>query len=160
VIKIFDIVPGWVYVAAGVALAAGGAWYAHSSGVRSGMATIQALWDKAKLATLEAQGEQILIAQIREGELTAQMGQLKRTHRETQTRIAADHDRLVAGLRDRPEARAGVGGVPEGAAAGVGCTGAGLARPDAGFLGRYAADAARLQAGFDSCKAALDSLTR
>jgi hypothetical protein len=143
-----------------IAALAGCAWFAHSSGQQSGMQATQARWDKAKLSTLEAQGEQIILAQQRETDLTAQMNKLKRTHRETQTRIAADHDRLVAGLRDRPEARASAGGVPEGAAAGVGCTGAGLARPDAGFLGRYAADAARLQAGFDACKAAYGALTR
>ena len=139
---------------------AGCVWYAHSSGQQSGMATIQARWDAEKVRTLEAQGEQILIAQIREGELTAQMDKLKRTHRDQTTRIAAAHADLVDSLRQRPEARASAGGVPEGAAAGVGCTGAGLARPDAGFLGRYAADAAELQAGFNVCKAALDSLTR
>jgi hypothetical protein len=143
-----------------IALAAGGAWYAHSSGVRSGMAATQARWNAEKVRTLEAQGEKIILAQIREGELTAQMAQLTKANRNEKARIAADHDRLVAGLRNRPEARASVGGVPEGAAVGVGCTGAGLARPDAVFLGRYAADAAQLQAGFDTCKAALDSLTR
>jgi hypothetical protein len=160
--------PGWVGLMcprliapiALIAALAGCAWYAHSSGKQSGMATTQAAWDKAKLLTLEAQGEQIILAQIREGELTAQMDKLKRTHRETQTRIAADHAALVDGLRNRPEARASAGGVPEGAAVGVGCTGAGLARPDAAFLAGYGADAAQLQAGFDTCKAALDSLTR
>jgi hypothetical protein len=124
------------------------------------MQATQAKWDKAKLATLEAQGEQIILAQIREGELTAQMDKLKRTHRDQTTRIAADHADLVAGLRDRPEARASAGGVPEGAELGVGCTGAGLSRLDAQFLIGLAADAARLQAGFDACKAAHDSLRR
>ena len=141
-------------------LAVGGAWYAHISGVRSGTQATQAKWDKAKLATLEAQGEQILLAQIREGELTSQMDQLKKANRNEKARIAADHAALVDSLRDRPEARASAGGVPEGATAGVGCTGAGLSRLDAQFLIGLAADAAELQAGFSTCKAALDSLTR
>ena len=139
---------------------AGCVWYAHSSGQRYGMASTQARWDAEKVRTLEAQGEQIILAQQRETELTAQMTQLTKANRNEKARIAAAHADLVDSLRQRPEARASAGGVPEGAAAGVGCTGAGLARPDAGFLGRYAADAARLQAGFDTCKAALDSLTR
>jgi hypothetical protein len=123
------------------------------------MQATQAKWDSEKVRTLEAQGEQILIAQIREGELTAQMDKLKRTHREQTTRIAAAHADLVDSLRDRPD-RPSDGGVPEAATAGAGCTGAGLFGPDARFLAGLAADAARLQAGFDSCKAALDSLTR
>lgn len=143
-----------------IALASGAAWYAHSSGKQAGMQAVQARWDAAKVLTLEAQGEQILIAQIRETEMTAQMDKLKRTHRDQTNRIAAAHADIVDGLRQRPEARAGAGGVPEGAAAGVGCTGAGLSRIDAGFLIGLAADAAELQAGFDACKAAYDSLTR
>jgi hypothetical protein len=143
-----------------IALAAGGAWYAHSSGRQSGMATTQARWDAEKVRTLEAQGEQILIAQIREGDLRTQMAQRQTEFKNEKARIAAAHADLVDSLRQRPEARASAGGVPEGAAAGVGCTGAGLARSDGEFLARYAADAARLQAGFDACKAAYDSLTR
>ena len=150
-------------LAAPIAIAislAGSAWFAHSSGQRSGMATTQAQWDAEKVRTLEAQGEQILIAQIRETELTAQMAQLTKANRNEKARIAAAHADLVDSLRQRPDARANAGGVPEGAAAGVGCTGAGLARSDGEFLARYAADAARLQAGFDACKAAHDSLRR
>jgi hypothetical protein len=38
----------------------------------------------------------------------------------------------------------------------VGCTGEGLARPDAEFLAGFAADAARLQAAYDSCRKAYE----
>jgi hypothetical protein len=143
-----------------IAAFAGSVWFAHSSGKQSGMQATQAAWDAEKVATLEAQGAQILIAQIRETELTSQMDQLKKANRNEKARIAVDHAALVDSLRDRPEARASAGGVPEGATAGVGCTGAGLSRLDAQFLIGLAADAAELQAGFSTCKAALDSLTR
>jgi hypothetical protein len=141
-------------------LAAGGAWYAHSSGARSGMAATQARWDAEKVLVLEAKGEQILKAQGIETELKAKMAQLKEGQRRETTRIAAGYQRTIDSLRDRPEARAGASGVPEGAAPGAGCTGAGLARPDAAFLAGYGADAARLQSALEVCQAAYDSLTR
>jgi hypothetical protein len=123
------------------------------------MQSTQARWDAEKVRTLEAQGEQMLLAQVREGELTAQMDNLTRTYHRDKKRIASEHADLVDSLRQRPD-RPSAGGLPEGAAPGVGCTGVGLARPDAAFLAGYGADAARLQAGFDACKAAHDSLTR
>jgi hypothetical protein len=123
------------------------------------MQATQSRWDAEKVRTLEAQGEQILIAQQREGELRAQMDNLKRTHRDQTTRIAAAHADLVDSLRQRPD-RPSAGGLPEAATAGAGCTGAGLFGPDARFLAGLAADAARLQAGFDSCKAAYDQIAK
>jgi hypothetical protein len=127
------------------------------------MATIQARWDAEKVRTLEAQGEQILIAQIREGELTAQMDKLKRTHRDQTTRIAAAHADLVDSLRDRPD-RPSDGGVPGAATAGTGptagCTGAQLYRPDGEFLAREAARADELRAALGVCAAAYNALTR
>jgi len=142
---------------------AGCAWYGYSKGKQSGIATTQAQWDAEKVRTLEAQGEQIILAQIREGELTAQMDKLKRTHRDQTTRIAADHDRLIAGLRDRPD-RPSVGGVPGAATAGTGptagCTGAQLYRSDGEFLAREAARADQLRAALGVCSAAYNALTR
>jgi hypothetical protein len=145
-------------------LAAGGAWYAHSSGKQSGMQTIQAKWDAEKVRTLEAQGEQILLAQIRETELTAQMDKLKRTHRETQTRIAADHADLVDSLRQRPDRPASAAGLPEGATAGSGpiawCDGSQLWRDHAAAFAREAARADELRAALGACQASYNALTR
>jgi hypothetical protein len=146
-----------------IALAAGCAWFAHSKGVQSGMQATQARWDAEKVRTLEAQGEQILLAQIRETELTAQMDKLKRTHRETQTRIAADHADLVDSLRQRPD-RPSAGGVPEGAAPGAGlvawCDGSQLWRDHATAFAREAARADELRAALGVCSAAYNALTR
>lgn len=142
---------------------AGCAWYAHSSGRQSGMQATQSRWDAEKVRTLEAQGEQILIAQQREGELRAQMDNLKRTHRDQTTRIAAAHADLVDSLRQRPD-RPSAGGLPEGATAGAGpvtgCTGAQLYRPDGEFLAREAARADQLRAALGVCAAAYNALTR
>ena len=137
---------------------AGCVWYTHSSGRQSGMQTIQAKWDAEKVLTLEAQGEQIILAQLREAELQTQMDQRQTEYRNDKTRIAADYAALVDSLRDRPEARAGVTGVPDGAAAGVGCTGAGLSRSDGEFLVWIGSEAARTQAALNQCRAAYDAL--
>jgi hypothetical protein len=152
--------PRLIALTALTAALAGSAWFVYSKGQQSGTKATQAAWDKERLATLEAQGEQILKAQIRETELAAKMAQLKEGQRRETTRIAAGYQRTIDSLRDRPEARAGASGVPEGAAPGAGCTGAGLARPDAAFLAGYGADAARLQSALEVCQAAYDPLTR
>jgi hypothetical protein len=139
------------------------AWYAHSSGVRSGTAATQARWDAEKVRTLEAQGEQILLAQIREGELTAQMDQLTRTYHRDKNRIASEHADLVDSLRQRPD-RPSDGGLPEAATAGSGppawCDGSQLWRPDGEFLAREAARADELRAALGVCSSAYNALTR
>jgi hypothetical protein len=66
----------------------------------------------------------------------------------------AKYNALIDSLRNRPETRAD--GMPEGADNAVGCTGAGLARPDAEFLAGYSADAAKLQAAYNSCRQAYE----
>jgi TolA-binding protein len=108
----------------------------------------------------ETHGKELVRAQEREIALKAVASRLQQENRDENRRIAALYQRELDGLRNRPEARAGAdtGGVPEGAAAGAGCTGAGLARPDAAFLAGYAADAARLQAALDHCEARYNAL--
>jgi hypothetical protein len=124
---------------------------------------MQARWDAEKVRTLEAQGEQILIAQIREGELRTQMDQRQTEFKNEKARIAADHDRLIAGLRDRPD-RPSDGSLPEAATAGAGpvtgCTGAQLYRPDGEFLAGEARRADELRAALGVCAAAYNALTR
>jgi len=48
--------------------------------------------------------------------------------------------------------------VPADSTNAVGCTGEGLAKPDAEFLAGYAADAAQLQAQYNACKAGYEAL--
>jgi hypothetical protein len=99
-------------------------------------------------------------ARQREQALQALVDKQRRAHDAEVKRVVREYSALVDGLRDRPEARAGDGGVPEGAVAGAGCTGQGLSRPDATFLAGFAADAARTQAALDACRTAYDSLNR
>jgi hypothetical protein len=110
-------------------------------------------WDAERAATAQAQAEEMMKARQREKALTEALDKQRKERRREIDRITAEYRRTLDSLRYRPETRAGAGGVPEGAAAGVGCTGAGLSGPDAAFLAGYAADAARTQAALQQCVA-------
>ena len=118
---------------------------------RAGKAAVQQEWDKEKAAIAQAHLEEMQRARQREAELQATIDKQTEEYKRDLENIAADYQRIVVWLRDRPAARAGAGGVPQGAAAGVGCTGAGLSRTDAEFLAGYAADAARTRKALDQC---------
>jgi hypothetical protein len=78
--------------------------------------------------------------------------QLRGAHQNEVNRIVSRYNADLERLRNRPEARSeSPSGLPEGAASGVGCTGAGLSKPDAEFLSWYSASAARTQAALDAC---------
>lgn len=131
---------------------AGTAWYAYSSGKQSGMSSIQSRWDTEVAAMAQAQAEEIMKARQREQALEALIKRQREEHRREANRIAREFAALSDSLRDRPEARAGDGGVPEGADAGTtGCTGAGLSRRDAEFLAGLATDAERAQSALRAC---------
>lgn len=68
--------------------------------------------------------------------------------------INGRYNALIDSLRNRPETRAER--MPGSAEVVMGCTGEGLARPDAEFLAGYATDAARLQASYNACKQAYE----
>lgn len=159
---VFNGVLGWKLkaVAATVTLTllAIGAWRIYSAGRSSGMAEVQAQWVQEQLLTAQATSKMLSEARQKEHALTAQIETLNRKARNEANRIRAEHDALIDSLRDRPEPRADAG-VPEGARAGVGCTGAGLSRPDAGFLVGLAADAARTQAALQQCVSAYNAVS-
>ena len=136
---------------------AGTAWYAYSKGRQSGMREVQTLWIAERDAIQEAQAKEMEQARKREEALQAQVDQIRRSHRNEISRINRDHAALVDSLRDRPEARAGDGGVPPDTGAGtehpIGCTGLQLSRPDATFLVRIARDADQLRIALRACLA-------
>jgi hypothetical protein len=137
---------------------AGTAWYSYSSGRQSGMSQIQTRWDAERLAQQEAVIQAQQKARETEQALQAQVDKIKRESASEKRRIAAQYERTIAGLRNRPEARAGATGVPEGANPGVGCTGAGLSKPDGEFLGWLAEQAARTQAALKACQLAYEQV--
>lgn len=138
--------------ATALALAGVGA-AAYRRGYESGAQDVQAKWDERERGIAIATTEQLIRARKAEKALTEKLEQQKQEHRREVARINADHRRALDRLRDRPDNRAGAGGVPDGATAGVGCTGEGLSRPDGEFLAGLAADAARTQAALQWCVA-------
>ena len=149
-----------VAVMASVIFAAGSAWYGHSRGVQSGMLQIQTLWDAERMAQQQAILEAQQKAQDTERRLQAQVAKLRKERANEKARIDAQYASLIDGLRDRPEARAGDTGVPEGARAGVGCTGAGLSKSDSEFLIWLSSEADRTQAALRSCVTAYEEVRR
>ena len=139
-------------------VAAGGALMAYSAGHDAGAAQVQAAWDAERMEALRARAEVEASARKREQELAAQAARQRQELRREINRLEQRHAAVVDSLRDRPEARADSGGVPEGAVSGVGCTGAGLARLDAELLTGYAAAAARQQAALNACVAAYNEV--
>lgn len=144
-----------IILALAAALVAG-YWAIYKKGERAGAAAVQQAWgaETARRAAriVEAQAT----ARAVEQRLLTRVVELERKKHATTSAIAAAHTAELDRLRNRPEMRAAdrPGEPASPPTAGVGCTGAGLAKPDAGFLAGFSADAARLQAEFDRCAAA------
>jgi hypothetical protein len=149
-----------IAVLAALSLCAGSAWYAYSSGRQSGMSQIQMQWDAERATQMAAMAEEEMKARQREQALQKLIDKLRRDRANEANRIAAEYQRTIDSLRNRPEARAGEGGVPEGAVAGVGCTGAGLSKSDSEFLVWLGSEAARTQAALNACVTAYDEVRR
>jgi hypothetical protein len=136
---------------------AGSAWYGHSRGVQSGMSQIQTQWDAERAQQIATQAEEAMKARQTEQALQAAVSRIKQEKTREATRLANDYVAVINSLHDRPEARAGDGGVPEGATAGVGhptgCTGSQLSRPDATVLVGIARDADQLRVALKACVA-------
>jgi hypothetical protein len=129
--------------------------FVYWKGYSHGKEVVQKEWNAQKV-------EDERIAQewkdkVRETEHTwqAKADQIQKDQSRATKNITARYNALIDSLRDRPETRAD-GGMPEGADVTIGCTGEGLAKPDAEFLAGYAADAARLQAAYNSCQQAYE----
>lgn len=126
--------------------------YRHGHSV--GAAKVTAQWEAERAVLNQKIAEETQRAIETERKLRAQLDANRRSYEREKARIAANYNAAIDSLRDRPTARAGDAGVPEGAAAGVGSTGAELSRDDAAFLVWYAAEAARAQAALEACVAA------
>ena len=136
-----------------VALAALLGW-THHTAYQAGKDRVQARWDTAKASEAMQRASDLEQALATQRGLQAQIDKLRKDGRNEVARINRNHALALDGLRNRPEARAtDSAGVPPTSGLGVGCTGQGLARPDAGFLVGYARDAARLQSALDQCLA-------
>jgi len=128
--------------------------FSYWKGYTHGKDVVQKEWDAYKVVQeREVQAQADKSRQIeRQMQAHADIIQKERI-RETQI-VNRRYNALIDSLRDRPEARQD--SVPASTDNAVGCTGEGLARPDAEFLAGYAADAARLQAQYNACREAYE----
>lgn len=139
----------WIVLAAAALLG-----WSHLTAFQAGKDRVQARWDVAKASEAMQRASDLEQALATQRGLQAQIDTLRKDARNEVARINRNHALALDGLRNRPEARAtDSAGVPPAAGTGIGCTGQGLARPDAEFLAGYARDAARLQSALDQCRA-------
>lgn len=139
------LIPPWVKYAT-VAALLGGLCY---GGYLHGRHVENTEW-KLKDAKQEATDAKATIQQVQD--LIGAKNERDKANAYTNGRVLA----VLDSLRNRPETRELPASAPSGASA-AGATGSGLAGPDARFLTRYAAIAARQQTALAECYAVLDA---
>ena len=137
---------------------AGLAWYAYSEGETAGETEVQSKWDKERMQVLQANAEVVAQASVKQAQLEVKIAKLVKDQSHEKARISADYKRIIAGLRDRPDAApSDLASVPEAGASGVEPsewgTGARLLRQHGEFLAGEASLAAELQAALKTCLA-------
>lgn len=137
-------------------------WGIYTAGSKAGAATVKQQWDRDTANRAMRTAEQTMKHRQAERALQAHAAEQRKQKNAEINRIAAVHAAELDRLHNRPNMRAPdrPGEPANPAQNGVGCTGAGLAKPDAAFLAGYAADAARLAAEFKRCTAAYDAAER
>ena len=131
--------------------------FSYWKGYTHGSNNTQEKWD-AERVVLERQAQEWK-DEVRETErqLQAKADKIQREKHNAVKAADSKYAALIDSLRNRAETRSN-DPVSDSAGDVVGCTGAGLARPDAEFLAGFAADAARLQAQYNACKAGYEAL--
>ena len=131
--------------------------FSYWKGYTHGSNNTQEKWD-AERVVLERQAQEWK-DEVRETErqLQAKADKIQREKHNAVKAADSKYAALIDSLRHRAETRSNEP-VSDSSGDVVGCTGAGLARPDAEFLAGFAADAARLQAQYNACKAGYEAL--
>lgn len=131
--------------------------FSYWKGYTHGSANVQEKWE-AERVVLERQAQEWK-DEVRETErqLQAKADRIQREKHNAVKAADSKYAALIDSLRNRAETRSD-DTMPDTTGTAVGCTGAGLARPDAEFLAGFAADAARLQAQYNACKAGYEAL--
>jgi hypothetical protein len=132
-----------------IAVSFGCGWFVNGWRLGEEIANIHADYDKKRADAEEA-------ARIKEYELATKATQIRVEKDAKITAITRKLNTTLAGMRTRPERPSGA--VPQAPSTCFGLSGAELARGDGEFLAGYAADAARLKAALEQCKAQYNSL--
>lgn len=150
-----------ITIAAVIGLTGAVGWKAYTAGQAEAEQRLTAMYVAEKLETQKAVNAELVKAREREERLLAVMRQSSQEYNDELQRVTVEHNNIVDSLLNRPNIRTDSDrGVPESASTDTGCTGKGLARPDAEFLAGYAAEAAKLQAALNSCKESYNSVMK
>ena len=166
-LAIFDLVPGWCYAAAIAAILAVSC--SQASGLRVEVAhaekaasAIQLRLETERRTAADRARDESEASRKREKELQDQADAARKADQHEISRIAAERDRAIGELRNRPArpaASSSAIGVPTNPGAGqaaAGCTGAQLYREDAQFLVGEFARAETIRKALRSCYTAHD----
>jgi len=132
-----------------IAVSFGCGWFVNGWRLGEEIANIHADYDKKR-------GEAEQEARAKEHELAAEATQIRVDKDAKITAINRKLNTTLAGLRTRSERSSGE--VSNASSACFGLSGAELAIRDGEFLAGYAADAARLEAALEQCKAQYNTL--
>jgi len=132
-----------------IAVSFGCGWFVNGWRLNGEIAQIHADYDKKRANAEEA-------ARIKEYELATKATQIRVEKDAKITAITRKLNTTLAGMRTRSERPSGE--MPNTSSTCFGLSGAELAVGDGEFLAGYAADAARLEAALEQCKAQYNSL--
>jgi len=146
----------WVLGGIGILLAMIGAFW---KGYGAGKESVQAEWNKERLAHSQALTEAIQKGRDTERQMQSQADKFQTEKRNEIDRIARQHRAVVDSLRNRPERpenpMPGGSGPTQGQS---GCTGAELHREDAEFLIGEAARADKIRTELEACYIQYDNI--
>lgn len=138
-----------------------GVWMIHEHGRAAGRTEVRAELNAHLAKDASDRAAAVTAARERELALQADHNALMEKHRHEIERLVRQHRADLERVRHHAPRRAGTdtGGVPQAPGTDVGCTGEGLARPDAEFLVGYAADVEQLRVAYETCDAAYRALS-
>ena len=118
-----------------------------------GRRTTKLAWEEERAVIAQKALDAVQQAREKEAKLVLEMEAQRREYEKKVRSISSQLDSILAGVRERPDRTT----VSETTTTNCVCTGAQLARRDAEFLARYAADAERLAEAYNTCKATYDA---
>jgi hypothetical protein len=133
-------------------------WRGYVTGQDEATQRIMLQWTQERLALSQAINAELIKVRDKEKALINSIVTLKEEHNREILTINSKHNTIVRSLQQRPPERASNTGMSSSSDPNIGCTGKGLAKPDAEFLAGYATDAAKLNEALLLCKAAYDNL--
>ena len=121
-----------------------------------GRRTTKLAWEEERVVIAQKVLVAVQQAREKEAKLVIEMEAQRREYEKKVRNISSQLDSILAGVRERPD-RSDSTTVSKVTTTNCVCTGAQLARRDAEFLARYAADAERLAEAYNTCRTAYDA---